>query len=132
MTVLTVAELRVFAPDLAEEKGEAMIADAVAQATIAAPCLARPDELTALQVAQFKAVLRAAVLRWHDSGAGGVTSTTTSRTRGPYTDQETTTVDAARRGLFWPSEIEQLAQVCSGGRKSGTVDVRLGGPGVLR
>ena len=89
-------------------KAAAMIADAEAMAGSVAPCLAdATTPLTQAQIAAVRAVLRRAVLRWHDLGNGAVTQ----RTTGPFGE----TVDTSRnspRGLFWPAEIADLQAVC--------------------
>jgi hypothetical protein len=115
---LTDADLYPFA-DIDPAKAEAMIADAEAQAAVAAPCLLTlndiPDPETAAElahrtakIAAVKAVLRGAVLRWHEAGNGALQS----QTIGPFGQTMDTRVQ--RRGLFWPSEIEQLQGVCAG------------------
>lgn len=97
MALLETDDLTLFATidnDLAEQ----LVADAVALATLAAPCLAGED-LTDLQIAQAKAVLRTAALRWHESGSGGMQQV------GPFQF-------ASRKSLFWPSEIDLLQKIC--------------------
>ncbi len=84
-------------------KAEAMIADALALAAQVAPCI-----LTAefLYPAAAKAVLRRAVVRWHEAGSGA----RTTQAAGPF--QETLETRPSR-GLFWPSEINELAALCA-------------------
>lgn len=116
---LTPTDLSPFA-SIADEKAEQMIADATALAVLAAPCLADTDEdnpLTAAQVAAAKAVLRAAVLRWNDAGAGA----RTQETVGPFSQSLDTS--QPRRGMFWPSEITQLQDVCAGADSTGAYSV---------
>lgn len=122
MTVLIVDDIRAIDPDIPEAKAQALIDGAIAQAMLVAPCLAQEDDLTQLQIAQFKSVLTAVVLRWNDQGAAAVV--TVSETAGPYTHQQTVDNTQARRGLFWPSELDLLQQICagSGQRRSGTHD----------
>ncbi|MDR1214461.1 MAG: hypothetical protein LBK54_10330 [Propionibacteriaceae bacterium] len=123
MTILTVDDLKVFAPDLDFAQAEAMITDAMAQAQLVAPCLGDPARLTPLQRDQFRAVLRGAVLRWHETGLGAIT--TTLDVAGSFTHQETIdgTANRSRRGVFWPSELDLLESICRGrGRRAGTVD----------
>jgi hypothetical protein len=122
--ILELSDLTVFVPDFDPVKAGAMIDDAVAQAKLVAPCLADGTVLTPDQRDQFRAVLRGAVLRWHDAGAGGVV--TTMDTTGPFTHQETvdSTANRFRRGLFWPAEIDLLRQACGRGRpRAATVDL---------
>ena len=102
-------------------KATEMISDAEAMAVLAAPCLPSmlvgPEGETVdarasreAKLAAVKAILRAAVLRWNDAGSGGVTQT--SLTAGPFGSQQT--IDPTRpKGLFWPSEIEQLRGICT-------------------
>jgi hypothetical protein len=94
-------------------KAQAMIDDAEAIAVLAAPCLAEPSDLDPTQVAAIRAVLRGAILRWNDAGSGAVTQ----QTAGPFSQ----TVDnrAQRRGMFWPTEIEQLQDLCQGAESTG-------------
>lgn len=82
-----------------------MIEDVTAYALRVAPCLSEIP--TPEQVALAKAVLRGAVLRWNDAGTGEVTQ----QTSGAFT---TTYVQQQRKSLLWPSEIEDLQQICSG------------------
>lgn len=88
-------------------KAEAMIADALAMAALIAPCItdadfAYPDAA--------KAVIRGAILRWNEAGAGGRTQV--SDTVGPFGHAESYQ-QPARRALFWPSEIDQLKKLCA-------------------
>ncbi|OBA62191.1 hypothetical protein A5780_19220 [Nocardia sp. 852002-20019_SCH5090214] len=97
------------------DRAEAMIADAEALAVEAAPCIA---EAGFTKQAALKAILRGAILRWNDSGTGAVTT----QTAGPYA--QTFDTRQTRRSLFWPSEIEQLQNLCatSGAGKAFSVD----------
>lgn len=98
-------------------KAAAMIEDAEAMSILTAPCLpdllvVPVDELPAdaarrtAKLAALKAILRAAILRWFDSGSGAVQS----QTVGPFGQTLDTRVQ--RRSMFWPSEIEQLQGLC--------------------
>lgn len=85
-------------------KAQAMIDDALALASRVAPCIndadfAYPDAA--------KAIIRGAVLRWNEAGSGAAQSVQS----GPFA----TTMDTRtqRRGMFWPSEIADLAGLCS-------------------
>ncbi|MDR2930659.1 MAG: hypothetical protein LBV06_07145 [Propionibacteriaceae bacterium] len=122
--IITVDDLLVFSPDLDLKQGQAMIDDGVAQAMLVAPCLADEGRLTATQTAQLRSILRGAILRWVDRGATGVTTTSTTDVFGPYSTQQSTTVDNTqqRRGMFLPSELDLLRSICRGRRRSGTVD----------
>ncbi len=119
---LTLADLTPFAPDLTEAKANAMIADALALAEQAAPCLG-DAELDPKKAAAAKAVLRGAILRWNESGQGGRSQVSETDTVGPFQRQYAESFDTTkpRRSLFWPSEIEQLQKICAtdgGGRSA--------------
>lgn len=103
-TLITPADLAPFAT-IADDKAQAMIADAVGQAVLVAPCLTDP-ELSAAQEASAKAVLRAAILRWNDAGSGAVV------TQQAAVFSQTIDNTRQRVGVFWPSEITALQQVC--------------------
>lgn len=88
---------------------EQMIADAEALAALAAPCLvADPLTLTAGQTAGVKAILRGAIMRWNEAGTGALQS----QQAGPF--GQTVDTRQVRRGMFWPSEIQQLQDICGG------------------
>jgi hypothetical protein len=110
---ITPADLAPFA-EIPQAKAEAMIADALALAARVAPCItdadfAYPDAA--------KAILRSAVLRWNDRGSGALTQ----ETLGSDYSYSTDTRDSRgnRSGLFWPSEIEALQDLCKGEDTSG-------------
>lgn len=102
-------------------KADEMIADAEALAIAVAPCLGDAEvELADHQAAAVKAVLRAAILRWNDSGTGAMSM----ETAGPFSVQYDTR--QPRRSLFWPSEIDQLQAICvaaTGGGSGGAFSV---------
>jgi hypothetical protein len=101
-------------------KAAAMVSDSEAMAVLVAPCLSAlttvpagetpEDQVTReAKLAAVKAILRGAILRWNEAGAGAVTQ----RQVGPFgqsIDTRTT-----RKAMFWPSEIEQLQSLCAGG-----------------
>ena len=106
-TYLQPADLTPFA-DIPEAKAAEMIADAEAWAVVAAPCLATPEfQADVSMSAAARAVLRQAILRWHDAGTGAVTQTVS----GPHSQSVDTR--QTRKGMFWPSEISQLQALCS-------------------
>lgn len=107
---LSVADLEPFAPNLDEVKAQAMIDDALALAARVAPCI-----LTAEfeYPAAAKAILRGAVLRWHDSGTGAFTQ----QSAGPFAAAYDTR--QPRKSMFWPSEIQELQKLCRGDETSG-------------
>lgn len=90
-------------------KAQAMVEDARAWAIRVAPCLAT-DTLTPAQASGAKAVLRQALLRWHEAGAGGVTQQ--QQTIGPASWGQSFDNRQSRKGMFWPSEIVDLQQIC--------------------
>lgn len=105
MALIETTDLAPFAT-IDSDKLAAMISDAEAWATTVAPCLS--EDLSADQAAAAKAVLRAAILRWNEAGTGAVQTSTA----GPF--GQTLDTRQERRGMFWPSEIEQLQAICSG------------------
>jgi hypothetical protein len=106
---LEVSDLTAFASDIPSDKAVAMIDDAEYMALLVAPCL-DPDletyDLTDTRQGAVRAILRGAILRWNEAGTGALQSQTT----GPFG----AVVDTrqARRGMFWPSEIESLQSIC--------------------
>lgn len=89
-----------------------------AQATRVAPCLADDADPTAsdAQFAEARLVLVGAVSRWAEAGTGAFSTVTT----GPFG----VTTDTRQKGGYrlWPSEIEQLQDIC-GGSTSGAFSV---------
>ena len=107
---LTVADLTPFAPDINTAKAEVMIADALALAAMVAPCLT-DAELDATKEAAAKAVIRGAVLRWEEAGTGALVQR--QQTLGSTSLGESYDNRQLRRGMFWPSEIRALQNLCS-------------------
>src|SRR6185312_425838 len=116
MAFLEVDDLTPFAT-IDDDKAEAMLADAEALAIVSAPCLADADALSDQQLAAVKAVLRAAVLRWAESGTGAVSS----QTAGPY--GQVVDTRQARRTMFWPSEITALQKICTAPTDGGAFSI---------
>lgn len=104
MPIITPADLTPFAT-IATPKAIAMIEDAMADASRVAPCI-NDFDLSVEKAAQFKSVLRAALLRWNDSGSGAFQT----QAAGPFSVGVDTRQQ--RRGMFWPSEIEALQDIC--------------------
>lgn len=80
-----------------------------AQASRIAPCLSGTDPVpTDDQLAEARMVLVGAVSRWAEAGSGAFSQVTT----GPFG----VTTDNRQRGGYrlWPSEIEQLQDICGG------------------
>lgn len=101
---LYIEDLEPFA-QIPEAKARAMIDDALAMAARVAPCIM--DEDFAYPDAA-RAVLRRAILRWNEAGTGA----TVTQSAGPYGQ---TVENKPSRGLFWPSEINDLAGLCADG-----------------
>lgn len=109
-------DLKPLRPNLDSDQAEIMVTDALALAAQAAPCIL-DEGLSDNAAAAAKAIIRAAILRWADGGSGVVTQLVA----GP---QQVTLAPEPRRNLFWPSEINQLAALCSNGvsGKAFTID----------
>lgn len=94
-------------------KLEAMIKGAEAMAALAAPCIREeafstdPD-----RVEQLKTIIIGAILRWEESGTGAKIV----QTAGPF---QTTLDNTQRRGMYWPSEITQLRDICAQYKNAG-------------
>ena len=106
MAFLQPADLAPFA-DINDAKAKAMIEDAEATAVTVAPCILEDDFLEdETRKAYVKAVIRGAVLRWSESGTGAYQA----QTAGPF--GVTMDTRQQRRGMLFPSEIEQLQEAC--------------------
>lgn len=106
MAFLQPADLAPFA-DIDDAKAKAMIEDAEATAATVAPCITESGFLEDdTRVAYVRAVIRAAVLRWNESGTGAYQA----QTAGPF--GVTMDTRQERRGMLFPSEIEQLQEAC--------------------
>ncbi|ADG96561.1 conserved hypothetical protein [Segniliparus rotundus DSM 44985] len=119
---ITPADLAPFAV-IEEPKALAMIADALAMARLVAPCVDK-DDFPFADAA--KAVIRGAILRWEESGSGAISQ----QTAGPF--GQTLDTRSPRRGMFLPSEIEQLQKMCRNASSSGafSIDTAPNGGGV--
>src|SRR5690349_13323377 len=102
-TFLDPADLAAFAT-IPQAKAQAMIDDAEAMATLAAPCIT--DDGFANEAA-VKAILRGAVLRWHEAGSGAMQA----QTAGPF--GQTLDTRQKRRGMFTDREVIQLQGLCA-------------------
>jgi hypothetical protein len=117
MKFLTPEDLAPFATiDVA--KAEAMIDDAEAMAALVAPCI---DAAGFAKVEVVRAILRGAVIRWNEAGSGALQA----QTAGPF--GQTIDTRQERRGMFWPSEIVQLQNLCANSQ-GGVYTVSLAGP----
>lgn len=101
--IISPDDIKPFA-DIPDDRLAAMIADAEALAVRAAPCLVDPVHPSVTAAA--KAILRGAIVRWYEAGTGAVVQ----QTSGPFS--QTVDTKAARRGMFWPSEITELQSLC--------------------
>jgi len=115
MAFLTVDDLTPFAP-IDSAKAAAMIEDAEAMAVLAAPCISAADFTNSAAV---KAILRGAVLRWNEAGTGALSA----QAAGPFS--QTLDTRQERRGMFWPSEIVALQNLCP---QAGALTLSLAGP----
>lgn len=86
-----------------DEKAQAMIEDALALAARVAPCITSE---TFEYAAAARAILRGAILRWHEAGTGALQQ----QTAGPF--GQSFDNRQQRKSMFWPSEIEQLQDLC--------------------
>jgi hypothetical protein len=114
---LTIEDLAPFAA-IEPAKAQAMIDDAEAMALLAAPCISSGDFTYTEAV---RAILRGAVLRWHEAGTGALQS----QTNGPFAQVYDTR--QVRRGMFQPDEIVALQNLCST-NQGGAYSLSLAGP----
>lgn len=107
MPLLSPEDLTAFDSAIPFEKALAMIEDAEAVAARLAPCIL-VDGFE--HVGAAKAILRGAVLRWHEAGTGAMSQVSS----GPF--QMSTDTRSPRRGMFLPSEIAELQALCRDGK----------------
>lgn len=100
---LTWADLKVFEEDLDEQIATAMISAVWAKARTLAPCLKTLDADDD-QVEVVRSTMRMVVLRWCETGSGGVTQ----QSAGDYAQ----TNSSYAGGRWRPDEIEDLQAVC--------------------
>ena len=113
---ITHAELRAYGLDITDETAELFIRDAVAMAVTIAPGLKTADQDTQDAAA---GVIRGAIVRWGEAGAGGVASQ--SKTMGPFSTQESY---RQRSSMFFPSEEALLKRLAdSASRRVYSVDM---------
>jgi hypothetical protein len=105
MVTITVDDLLPFAPDIDEDKAAAMIDDALAMAALIAPCILADDFVNE---AAAKAIIRRAILRWHDTGSGVVSA----QAAGPFS-QTVDTRQPASRSTFTGPEKDDLQRLCA-------------------
>jgi hypothetical protein len=114
---ITPADLTPFAT-IAAEKAAAMIEDALGMAELVAPCIATP-EFDTRKAAAAKAILRGAILRWNEAGAGAAVT----KNAGIY--GQTVDTRQPRKAMFFPSEIDQLQKLCRGDDEGGAFSIDL-------
>lgn len=118
------SDLEPFA-DIPEAKALAMIEDAEAQALLIAPCLSELEQGDA-KLAAVRSILRGALLRWNDAGSGAIQQTQV----GPFGQSIDTRQH--RKGMFWPSEINDLQGICETGDGMVSVAISSGRSGSYR
>lgn len=113
---LTPADLAPFAT-IDDAKAQAMIDDALALAARVAPCI---TQSAFSYDAAAKAIIRGAIIRWHEAGSGAMQS----QQAGPFG----MTVDTRqqRRSMFTDAEMQQLRGLCGVG--TGVYSVSLATP----
>ena len=102
--LISVDDLKPFAPDIDEQKALAMIMDAMALAVRVAPCILS-DDFEHADAA--KAILRGAILRWNEQGTGDV-SQISADVFGMRFDGRR----ARNAGGFLDKELRDLAALC--------------------
>lgn len=107
------SDLEPFA-EIPAAKAQAMIDDALARAARVAPCILS-EEFAYPEAAL--AILRGAILRWHEAGTGALSQ----QSAGPF--GQTLDTRQPRRGMFWPSEEDELRSLCGSGEASGVFDI---------
>jgi hypothetical protein len=112
------AELSPFAPDLDKAKATLMIQDAIAMASVVAPCISQMTDRDSVEYKAAVALIRGAIIRWHEAGSGA----SVQQGAGPY--QQTIDTRQPRRGMYWPSEISDLQKLCKTSRaRAFTIDM---------
>ncbi|WP_187776347.1 hypothetical protein [Antrihabitans cavernicola] len=120
------ADLRPFIEDIENAKALLMIEDALATASVAAPCILEDGFK---YPAAAKAIIRGAILRWAESGTGAKSQV--SDTAGQFGHTETLDTRQVRRAMFYPTEITDLQKLCKSSRgKAFTIDTMPPEPGI--
>lgn len=114
MLTINKEEVLAFNPDLDEAVVEILIRDGLAMARRVAPCI---DEDDFAYPDAAVAIIRGAVLRWAESGSGGISYE--ANTAGSFSHQVSFDNRQTRRSLFFPSEIKELEALCAA--RSGSV-----------
>lgn len=119
-TILEPSDLAPFA-DIDATKADAMVTHVLALALRVAPCLATTTDEGVIAAA--KAMLVGVVLRWQEAGVASF-QVNTAGPGGYPTDPR-----RERRNMLWPSEVEDLQQLCAGPSNSSSVyTLSLAGP----
>lgn len=105
--VVDLDDLTPFVPGIDPAKAAAMIADAMATATLIAPCI---TDAAFLYPDAAKAIIRGAIIRWDSAGSGALATEQT--TAGPFARMITTDTRTGRGRLFLPVEISALQKLC--------------------
>ena len=108
------ADILLFNKDLDPAIVAILIKDGLAMARQVAPCI---DEEDFPYTDAAVAIIRGAVIRWAESGPGGVASE--ARTAGPFSVSTSFDTRQTRRSLFFPSEIRELEALCKTHRGQG-------------
>lgn len=126
MLAIDKSEVLAFNSELDETIVDILIRDGLAMARRVAPCI-DDDDFEFADAAT--AIIRQAVLRWAESGSGGISSE--SETAGPFAYQVSFDNRQNRRSLFFPSEIRELEALCrsSGGRAFSVDTIPTSAPG---
>lgn len=91
-------------------KAQDMCEDALGMAEVVAPCI-NSEGFAHRRAA--KAILRGAILRWHEAGTGAAVT----KAAGIYS--QTNDTRQPRKAMFFPSEIDALQKLCRGENEGG-------------
>lgn len=120
------ADLAPFA-EIETNKAEEMITDAVARAALVAPCILEADFAHA---GAAKAIIRGAIIRWHESGSGALSQEAIAK--GPFSHSQTVDTRSPHKGLFSPDEIDELKSLCgTTGGGAFSIDTAPGGGAII-
>ena len=114
-------DLALLAPSADVERLGVLIEDIEAQAIMHAPCIVNLVG-DAASFAAVKSILRQAALRWHVAGDGEVT--TQSETVGPASYSVTTSPARRGAGRLYDNEVQDLRNLCGGGRRRRAFSLR--------
>lgn len=109
-TIIAASDLEPFA-EIDTDKAQALIDDALALAGRVAPCILEGD-LDPQDLAVVRAILRNAILRWNEAGAGALSAL--QQSSGSFQVSQTLDTRQPRRALLQPDEITALQEICDG------------------